>query len=95
MNLAKFFQVTAIFLLLFSVQLVIYAIHELSEGSALPWVNNDWIHVVTEPYGWEGPCGQMLAQAMVVVPAAYLGWRLARPREWEGVGAENSEAALC
>ena len=73
-NLAKFFQVTAIFLLLFSVRLVIYAIHELSEGSALPWVNNDWIHVLTEPYGPEGFCGQMLTWAMVVVPMAYLLW---------------------
>ena len=73
-NLAKFFQVTAIFLLLFSVQLVIYAIHELSEGSALPWVNNDWIHVLTEPYGPEGFWGQMLTWAMVVVPMAYLLW---------------------
>ncbi len=79
-NLAKFFQVTAIFLLLFSVQLVIYAIHELSEGSALPWVNNDWIHVVTEPYGPEGFWGQMLTWAMVVIPAAYLGWFALRDR---------------
>jgi high-affinity iron transporter len=71
-NLAKFFQVTAIFLLLFSVQLVIYAIHELSEGSALPWVNNQWLHEVTEPYGPEGYWGQMLTWAMVVVPFVYL-----------------------
>ena len=80
MNLAKFFQVTAIFLLMFSVRLVIYAIHELSDGSALPWVNNEWIHVVTEPCGPEGPCGQMLTWAMAVVPAAYLGWFALRDR---------------
>ena len=74
MNLAKFFQVTAIFLLLFSVQWVIYAIHELPEGSALPWVNNEWLRQVSEPYGPEGFWGHMLTWAMVVVPAACLGW---------------------
>ncbi len=79
-NLAKFFQVTAIFLLLFSVQLVIYAVHELSEGNALPWIDNEWLHVVSEPYGPEGFWGQMLTWAMVVVPVVYLGWTALRDR---------------
>jgi high-affinity iron transporter len=76
-NLAKFFKVTAIFLLLFSVQLVIYAIHELSEGNALPFLDragNEWLHEVSEPYGPEGFWGQMLTWAMVIVPVAYLVW---------------------
>lgn len=79
-NLAKFFQVTAIFLLLFSVQLVIYAIHELSEGSVLPWVDNEWLHVLSEPYGPEGFWGQMLTYSMVVVPVLYLTWSALRDR---------------
>ena len=79
-NLAKFFQVTAVFLVLFSVQLVIYAIHELSEGGALPWVNNEWLHELSEPYGPEGFWGQMLTWSMVVVPVAYLGWLALRDR---------------
>lgn len=79
-NLAKFFQVTAIFLLLFSVQLVIYAVHELSEGNALPWVNNEWLHVISEPYGPEGFWGEMLTYSMVVVPVIYLAWTALRDR---------------
>jgi high-affinity iron transporter len=79
-NLAKFFQVTAIFLLLFSVQLVIYAVHELSEAHVLPWVDNEWLHLVSEPYGPEGFWGQMLTYAMVVVPVIYLGWSALRER---------------
>jgi len=73
-NLAKFFQVTAIFLLLFSVQLVIYAFHELTEASALPGVDNEFWHLATEPYGPEGQWGQMLTYAMVIVPVLYLIW---------------------
>ena len=79
-NLARFFQVTAIFLLLFSVQLVIYAVHELSEGQVLPWVDNEWLHLVSEPYGPEGFWGQMLTYAMVIVPVIYLGWTALRER---------------
>ena len=71
-NLAKFFQVTAIFLLLFSVQLVIYAFHELTEASALPGVDNEFWHLATEPYGPEGQWGRMLTYAMVIVPVLYL-----------------------
>lgn len=77
-NLAKFFQVTAIFLLIFSVQLVIYAIHELSEANALPFIDNDWLHVTSEPYGPEGFWGQMLTYSMVVVPILYLAWTALR-----------------
>ena len=35
-NLARFFQVTAIFLLVFVVQLLIYGFHELTEANVLP-----------------------------------------------------------
>jgi len=77
-NLAKFFQVTAIFLLLFSVQLVIYAFHELTEASALPGIDNAFWHLATEPYGPEGQWGQMLTYAMVIVPVLYLGWTYLR-----------------
>ncbi|MCY1241849.1 FTR1 family protein [compost metagenome] len=35
-----FFLVTAVFMVLFSVQLAIYALHEFSEAGALPFVDN-------------------------------------------------------
>src|SRR4029453_777502 len=36
-NLARFFQVTAIFLLVFVVQLLIYGFHELTEANIFPY----------------------------------------------------------
>ena len=73
-NLRRFFQVTSIFLLLFSVQLVIYAVHEFSEAGVIPGVDNEALHVATEPYGPEGFWGEMLTYVMVLVPGAWLAW---------------------
>lgn len=56
-DLARFFQVTAVFLLVFSVQLVVYALHELFEAGVVPLVDNEFWHVATEPYGPEGATG--------------------------------------
>ena len=39
-NLARFFQVTAIFLLIFVVQLLIYGFHELTEANLFPAAND-------------------------------------------------------
>ena len=67
-NLARFFQVTAVFLLVFVVQLLIYGFHELTEptSSLTPAV-----HWATEPYGPDGRYGQFLTYLLVVLP---LGW---------------------
>jgi high-affinity iron transporter len=70
-NLARFMQVTAAFLLLFVVQLAIYAFHELTEAGALPLDNAYW-HVATEPYGPEGTYGHWLSYGLVAVPFAWL-----------------------
>jgi high-affinity iron transporter len=71
-NLTRFFQVTAIFLLMFSVQLVIYTLHEFFEAGAVPLVDNEFWHVATEPYGPEGLYGQWLTYLMVLIPAGWL-----------------------
>ncbi|MBK7334513.1 MAG: FTR1 family protein [Betaproteobacteria bacterium] len=73
-DLRRFFQVTSIFLVLFSIQLVVYAIHEFSEAGVIPFVDNEALHVATEPYGPEGFWGQTLTYVMVLVPAAWLAW---------------------
>ena len=70
-NLARFLQVTAIFLLLFVIQLAIYAFHELTEAGALPLDNSYW-HAATEPYGPEGIYGHWLSYGLVVIPLAWL-----------------------
>ena len=68
-NLSRFFQVTAIFLLVFVVQLLIYGFHELAEANVLP--NSEALHWATEPYGPDGAYGHYLTYLLVVLP---LGW---------------------
>jgi high-affinity iron transporter len=70
-NLALFFQVTAIFLLVFVGQLLIYGFHELTEANIFP--NSEALHWATEPYGPDGVYGQYLTYALVAMP---LGWLL-------------------
>lgn len=70
-NLGLFFQVTAIFLLIFVVQLLIYGFHELTEANLFP--NSETLHWATEPYGPDGIYGQYLTYMLIAVP---LGWLL-------------------
>lgn len=69
-NLARFFQVTAVFLAVFVVQLVIYGVHELTEAHL--WAGSDYWHWRTEPYGPDGVYGQYLTYALVLLPMAWL-----------------------
>src|SRR5205085_3366272 len=71
-DLALFFRVTSIFLLLFALQLLIYSFHEATEANLLPLDNAYW-HLATEPYGPEGEYGALLTYALVLIPAAWLG----------------------
>jgi high-affinity iron transporter len=68
-NLGLFFQVTAVFLLVFVVQLVIYGFHELMEANIFPY--SQPLHWATEPYGPDGIYGQWLSYLLVMLP---LGW---------------------
>ena len=70
-NLALFFQVTAIFMMVFVVQLLIYGFHELTEANIFP--GSEALHWATEPYGPDGRYGQYLTYLLVAVP---LGWLL-------------------
>jgi high-affinity iron transporter len=69
-NLAQFFQVTAVFLLVFVVQLLIYGFHELTEANIFPY--SEPLHWATEPYGPDGRYGQYLSYLLVVLPLAWL-----------------------
>jgi len=71
-NLARFFQVTAIFLMIFSLQLVIYTFHEFFEAGVVPFVDNEFWHIATEPFGPEGVYGEWLTYLMVLIPAGWL-----------------------
>jgi len=79
-NLPRFFQVTAVFLLLFSVQLAIYAFHEFTEGALVPGLDNEYWHLATEPYGPEGRYGQWLSYGLVLIPLAWLAVSWLRDR---------------
>ena len=74
-NLALFFQVTSIFLVLFALQLLVYAFHEATEANVLPIENAYW-HIATEPYGPEGDVGAALTYALVLVPALWFAWSM-------------------
>jgi high-affinity iron transporter len=69
-NLGLFFQVTAIFLFVFVVQLVIAGTHEMSEQHYLPF--SDAIHAATESWGPDSAFGHLLSYLLVILPAAWL-----------------------
>jgi len=77
-------QVLVIFLFIFSIQLVIYTLHEFFETGVVPVVDNEFWHIATEPYGPEGELSQWLTYLMVLVPAAWLG----------GVALKDRQSAL-
>ncbi len=79
-NLSRFFRVTAIFMVLFSVQLTIYAFHEFSEAQALPFLDNQYWHNLSEPYGPEGRYGEWLSYSLAFVPGIYLLFAWLRDR---------------
>ena len=68
-NLALFFQVTAVFLLVFVLQLLIYGFHELTEANLFPY--SEPLHWATEPYGPDGRYGKYLTYFLVLLP---MGW---------------------
>src|SRR5882757_1084070 len=69
-NLSLFFQVTALFLLVFVVQLFIRGIHEMSEQHFLPY--SEFIHTSTEAWGPDSPFGHLLTYLLVMLPAFWL-----------------------
>jgi high-affinity iron transporter len=68
-NLGLFFQVTAVFLGVFVVQLLIYGLHELTEANLFP--GSEPLHWATEPYGPDGRYGQFLSYLLLALP---IGW---------------------
>ena len=77
-NLGLFFQVTAVFLLIFVVQLLIYGFHELTEANIFPY--SEPLHWATEPYGPDGRYGQYLTYLLVMLPLGWLAFSSLMPR---------------
>ena len=70
-NLALFFQATAIFLFVFVVQLVIKGVHEMAEAHYLPY--SEPIHAATESWGPDSAFGHLLTYFLVILPLAWVG----------------------
>ena len=71
-TLALFFQVTAVFLMIFVVQLLIYGFHELTEANIFPY--SEPLHIATEPYGPDGLYGKYLTYLLVLLPMGWLAF---------------------
>lgn len=69
--LGLFFQVTAIFLFVFVVQLLIRGVHEMSEQHFLGSMS-EIIHERTEAWGPDSTFGHLLTYALLVLPAGWL-----------------------
>ena len=84
-NLTLFFQVTAIFLFVFVVQLFIQGVHEMSEQNFLPY--SEFIHTSTEAWGPDSPFGHLLTYLLVLLPATWLAIKAV-------ISSSNSNSAL-
>ena len=69
---------TAIFLLVFVVQLFIQGVHEMSEQNFLPY--STFIHDSTEGWGPDSPFGHLLTYLLVLLPASWLIIRASMPK---------------
>jgi high-affinity iron transporter len=68
-HLSLFFQLTAIFLFVFVVQLFIQGVHEMAEQNLLPY--SKLLHESTEAWGPDSTFGHVLTYLLVLLP---LGW---------------------
>jgi high-affinity iron transporter len=84
-------NVSAIFLALFLVQLLLYGVHELSEAGVLPY--SQTVHDATEILGPDGRIGHVLAYLLAIVPTVWLAglWWKRRHRR-ASVGQTRSAA---
>jgi high-affinity iron transporter len=92
-DLKTLLNVSAVFLGIFLVQLVLYGIHELSEARLLP--ASQAVHDATEILGPEGKVGQLLAYALAVIPTVWLVgmWWKRRRAAALAPGATSTHAA--
>lgn len=71
-NLKLFFQVTALYLLLFVAQVLIYSFHEFTEAGFLPY--SEALHEATEPFSGDGIIGKWISLGIVAICAIWLCW---------------------
>ena len=84
-NLGQFFQVTAIFLFVFVIQLFVYGFHELTEANIFPY--SETLHWATEPYGPDGRYGRYFTYLLVALPLGWLAYSSRGARQQPPAGA--------
>lgn len=82
LNLGVVLKITAVFLALFLIQLLIFGVHELAESGVIE--GSQSFHDATEAMGPQGPIGHVLTYSLLAAPLLYLLWNrrsgAARPR---------------
>ncbi len=72
-NIGRFMQVSAIFLILFSAQMFLKGLHEISETGLIPWFSQGPFHELTEELAEDdGIGGKLVTYGLVVIPLAWL-----------------------
>jgi len=69
-NIGRFLKVTAVFLILFSIHLFMYGIHELAETKYLA---SGWLHELGESYSKKSILVQIFNVGIIAVPVLWLG----------------------
>jgi len=90
-DLRGLLNVSAIFLALFLVQLLLYGVHELSEAGVLPY--SQTVHDATEILGPDGRVGHLLAYLLAIVPTVWLVGLWWKRRAARGSFGETRSAA--
>jgi high-affinity iron transporter len=72
LNLGVLLKVTALFLGLFLLQLVVYGIHELAESGVIH--GSQGFHDATELFGPDGVIGHAISYSLLGAPLLYLFW---------------------
>ncbi|MBA2672146.1 FTR1 family protein [Ramlibacter sp.] len=88
-NLSRFFQVTAVFMVVFSAQLVIHGFHEFTESALVPGIDNAYWHNATENLA-EGTVAQVISLLMVALPSVWLIGAFWKDRRGRQLPAQNS-----
>ena len=70
-NLSRFFNVTAVFMLAFAALLALRAFFEFTEVNLVPLIDNSYWHAATEAYV-EGAYAQIASAMLVLAPTAWL-----------------------
>jgi high-affinity iron transporter len=81
LNLGVVLKVTALFLAIFLLQLLIYGVHELAESGVIR--GSQSFHDATEVLGPDGSIGHVISYSLLAAPLLYLFWtrRAARGRQ--------------